>query len=81
MLKKNNEQKRLYDIFHFLLEESVEGTETYYQDALENITANQVEPAVGNGLKRISISESFRTFLDNFFKDNKSPASKAYNLK
>jgi len=81
MLKKNKEQKRLYDIFHYLIEESIEGAETYYQDALENITSGNVEPAIGNGLKRINASESFRSFLDNFFKDNKSPASKAYNLK
>ena len=81
MLKKNKEQKRLYDIFHYLIEESVDGAETNYQDALENITVRNVEPAVGNGLKRINASESFRSFLNNFFKDNKSPASKAYNLK
>ena len=81
LLKKNKEQKRLYDIFHFLIEEDVEGAETYYQDALENITTGNVEPAIGNGLKRINASESFRSFLNNFFKDNKSPASKAYHLK
>ena len=28
MLKKNREQKRLYDIFHYLIEEGVEGIST-----------------------------------------------------
>lgn len=80
MLKKNKNQKRLYDIFHFLIEEGIEA-EIYYKEALVNISNNGVEPAIGNSLKRISVSESFRRFLDDFFKDNKSPASKAYNLK
>lgn len=81
MLKKNKDQKRLFDVFHYLIEEGVEGAEMYYKEALMNITNNGVEAAVGNSLKRINVSESFRQFLNDFFKDNKSPASKAYNLK
>lgn len=80
MLKKNKSQKRLYDIFHYLIEEGIEA-EIYYKEALVNISNNGVEPAIGNSLKRINVSESFRQFLNDFFKDNKSPASKAYNLK
>lgn len=80
MLKKNKEQKVLYDIFHYLIEEGVAGSELNYQDALTAITSNGVEPAIGNSLKRITVGEAFRQFLDDFFKDNKSPASKAYNL-
>jgi predicted KAP-like P-loop ATPase len=80
MLKKNKNQKRLYDIFHYLIEEGIEA-ESYYKEALVNISNNGVEPAIGNALKRINVSKSFRQFLNDFFKDNKSPASKAYNLK
>lgn len=80
MLKKNKNHKRLYDIFHYLIEEGIEA-EIYYKEALVNISNNGVEPAVGTSLKRLSVSESFRQFLNDFFKDNKTPASKAYNLK
>ena len=80
MLKKNRDQKRLYDIFHYLIEEGIEA-EMHYKEALINISNNGVEAAIGNSLKRIDVSVSFREFLNDFFKDNKSPASKAYNLK
>jgi len=81
MLKKNKDQKRLYDIFHYLIEEGIEEAEKYYKEALINITNKGLEAAIGNNLKRINVSQSFKKFLNDFFKDNKSPASKAYNLK
>lgn len=81
MLLKNKDRKRLYDIFHFLIEESITDTERYYQQALTKITSRGMEPAVATSLRNLNVSPSFRQFLDNFFQDNKSPSAKAYNLK
>lgn len=80
ILKKNIDQKRLYDIFHYLIEENVIGAELIYQDTLKGISVKSIPPVLGSSLKRLEVSEPFRSFLNSYFKDNQSPASKAYKL-
>lgn len=80
VLKKNIDQKRLYDIFHYLIEEKIDGAELVYQDTLKSISAKSISPVIGSNLKRLDVSQTLRGFLNLYFKDNQFPASKAYNL-
>jgi len=80
-LKRNPIQKRLYDIFNVMAENNIENTVYHYIESLKIISVSDIEPAVANKLADFKSDPEFGPFLSDYFKDGKSKASKAYNLK
>jgi len=80
-LKRNPQQKRLYDIFNTMTEEKIENTTYHYIDALKLISVSDIEPAVATRLADFKSEPEIGEFLSDYFKDGKSSASKAFNLK
>jgi predicted KAP-like P-loop ATPase len=80
-LKRNPTQKRLYDIFNAMMDEKIENTVHYYIETLKIINATDIEPAIGMKLADYKSDSEFGAFLNDYFKDGKTKASKAFNLK
>lgn len=80
-LKRNPQQKRLYDIFNIMTEDKVENTIYHYIETLKIISISDIEPAVATRLADFKSEPEIGQFLDDYFKDGKSKASKAFNLK
>lgn len=80
-LKKNPKQKRSYEIFNCMLDEKIENTAYHYIEALKVIRSTDIEPAIGLSLGNHKSNPEIGEFLTNYFKDGKTPASKAFNLK
>lgn len=79
-LKRNPKQKRLYDIFNIMTENKIENTTDHYMEVLKVISVSDIEPAVATRLANFKTEPEFGEFLNDYFKDGKSKASKAYNL-
>lgn len=80
-LKRNPQQKRLYDIFNTMVESKIETTVYHYMESLRVISVSDIEPAVATRLADFKSEPEIGDFLNDYFKDGKSRASKAYNLK
>lgn len=80
-LKRNPHQKRLYDIFNAMTEDKIENTVYHYIEALKIISVSDIEPAVATRLADFKSEPEIGEFLNDYFKDGKSKASKAFNLK
>lgn len=80
-IKRNPQQKRLYDIFNIMLEEKIENATYHYKEALKIVSINDIEPAVATRLADFKSEPEIGEFLNEYFKDGKSRASKAFNLK
>jgi hypothetical protein len=80
-LKKNQKEKRYYDIFNCMLEENIDNTPYYYMESLKVVDSSNIEAATGLALKNYSSHPEIGEFLINYFKDGKSKASKAFNIK
>lgn len=80
-LKKNQKQKRYYDIFNCMLDENIDNTPYYYMETLKVINSLNIEAATGLALKKYNSHSEMGEFLINYFKDVKNPASKAFNIK
>jgi len=80
-LKRNPQQKRLYDIFSTMTEGKIENTIYHYMETLKIISVSDIEPAVATRLADFKSEPEIGTFLIDYFKDGKSRASKAFNLK
>lgn len=80
-LKRNPQQKRLYDIFNVMTEAKIDNTVYHYIEALKIISVSDIEPAVAIRLADFKSEPIIGEFLNNYFKDGKSKASKAFNLK
>ncbi len=80
-LKRNPKQKRLYDIFSAMTEDKIENTVYHYVECLKVISVSDIEPAVATRLADFKTEPEFGEFLNGYFKDGKSRASKAFNLK
>jgi hypothetical protein len=80
-LKRNPQQKRLYDIFNTMTEDKIENTVYHYMETLKIISVSDIEPAVATRLADFKSEPEIGTFLNDYFKDGKSRASKAFNLK
>ena len=80
-LKRNSQQKRLYDIFNVMTEDKIENTAYHYIEALKIISVSDIEPAVATRLADFKSEPEIGEFLNDYFKDGKSKASKAFNLK
>lgn len=80
-LKRNPQQKRLYDIFNVMVENKIENTTYHYIESLKIISVSDIEPAVATRLADFKLEPEIGTFLNDYFKDGNSRASKAFNLK
>lgn len=80
-LKRTPQQKRMHDIFIAMMEEKIENTAYNYMETLKIISVSDIEPAVATRLADFKSEPAFGEFLNNYFKDEKSRASKAFNLK
>lgn len=80
-LKRNPQQKRLYDIFNTMTESKIENAIYHYMETLKIISVSDIEPAVATRLADFKSEPEIGTFLNDYFKDGKSKASKAFNLK
>ena len=80
-LKKNPKEKFVFEIFHQLLKEKDENAASFYIETLRVINKQDLEPATGVSLREFKDYPVLGEFLTEFFKDNKSRASKAYNIK
>lgn len=80
-LKRNPQQKRLYDIFNAMTEDNIENTVYQYIETLKIISVSDIEPAVARRLADFKSEPEIGTFLNDYFKDGKTKASKAFNLK
>lgn len=80
-LKRNPQQKRLYDIFNVMTEAKIDNTVYHYIEALKIISVSDIEPAVAIRLADFKSEPIIGEFLNDYFKDGKSKASKAFNLK
>lgn len=81
MLKKNPKNKRLYDLFHFMIDENITDAAVYYKESLKSISANEIEPGVAVALKNYNTHPDIGDFLNKYFKDIDTPGAKAYKLK
>jgi len=80
-LKKNPKKKTGFDIFNQMLRENFENAATFYVETLNFINKDDIEPAIGISLSEFKAHPIMGEFLKEFFKSNKSRASKAFNLK
>jgi len=80
-LKRNPKQKRLYDIFNAMIVDKTENAIYHYIEALKIISISDIEPAVATRLADFKSVPVIGEFLNDYFKDDKSRASKAFNLK
>ncbi|MFF5381112.1 KAP family P-loop NTPase fold protein [Pedobacter suwonensis] len=80
-LKRNPQQKRLYEIFNIMTGDKIENTVYHYIESLKIISVSDIEPAIATRLADFKSEPEIGEFLNDYFKDGKSRASKAYNLK
>ena len=80
-LKRNPKQKRLYNIFNVMIESKIENTIDHYMETLKIISISDIEPAVATRLADFKSEPEIGEFLNDYFKDGESRASKAFNLK
>lgn len=80
-LKRNPQQKRLYDIFNLMTEDKIENTIYHYMETLKIISVSDIEPAIATRLADFKSEPEIGEFLNDYFKEGKSKASKAFNLK
>ena len=81
LIKKSPKTKRLYDLFHFLIDENITDAAVYYRESLKFISVDDIEPGVGLALKQYKNNSDIGAFLKEYFKDSSTKAAKAYNLK
>ena len=61
--------------------DKIENTIYHYKEALKIISVSDIEPAVATRLADFKSEPDIGEFLNDYFKDGKSKASKAFNLK
>jgi hypothetical protein len=64
-----------------MLEEKIENTAYHYKETLKIVSVNDIEPAVATRLAGFKSEPEIGEFLVDYFKDGKSKASKAFNIK
>ena len=79
-LKKNPKQKRFFDIFNYMLDDEIPNISPVYIETLKAIRVTDVEAAVGLSLSNYKTHQEMGGFLMSYFKDSKTPTSKAFNL-
>ena len=64
-----------------MTENKIENTVYHYMETLKIISVSDIEPAVATRLADFKSEPEIGDFLNDYFKDGKSKASKAFNLK
>ena len=64
-----------------MIESKIENTIYHYMETLKIISISDIEPAVATRLADFKSEPEIGEFLNDYFKDGKSKASKAFNLK
>jgi len=80
-VKKNPKEKIGFDIFNLLVDENIENVTSYYIETLKTLNKNEIEASVGVSMRKYKTHPVLGEFLNELFKDNKTRASKSYNLK
>ena len=80
-VKKNPKEKIGFDIFNLLVDENIDNVTSYYTETLKTLNKNEIEASVGISLRKYKTHPVLGEFLNELFKDNKTRASKSYNLK
>ena len=80
-LKRNPQQKRLYEIFNIMIGDKIENAVYHYMETLKIISVSDIEPAIATRLADFKSEPDIGEFLNDYFKDGKSRASRAFNLK
>ncbi len=80
-VKKNPKEKLGFDIFNLLVDENIENVTSYYTETLNTLNKTEIEASVGVSLRKYNSHPVLGEFLNELFKDKKTRASKAYNLK
>jgi len=80
-LKKNPKTKRFYELFHYLIDENITDASGYYKEALKSVSTTDIEPGTALAMKQYKDNPEIGGFLNTYFKNNNSPAAKAFNLK
>ena len=70
-LKRNPQQKRLYEIFNIMTGDKIENTIYHYKEALKIISISDIEPAVATRLADFKSEPDIGEFLNDYFKDGK----------
>ncbi|MEI3789288.1 MULTISPECIES: KAP family P-loop NTPase fold protein [unclassified Chryseobacterium] len=80
-LKRNPISKRNYEIFNELIELKIENAPYHYIESLKVINDLDIDASIGLRLKNYKSHPNMGDFLSDYFKDKKSKAAKAFNLK
>jgi len=80
-IKKNPKEKIGFEVFNLFVDENVTNAVSYYIEAIKSLNKTEIDPSVGLSLRKYSQYPVIGEFLDDFFKDNKTKSSKAYNIK
>src|SRR5690606_23590717 len=80
-VKKNPKEKLGFEIFNLLVDESIESVASYYTETLKTLNKTEIEASVGVSLRKYNSHPVLGEFLNELFKDKKTRASKAYNLR
>ncbi|WP_419486793.1 KAP family P-loop NTPase fold protein [Chryseobacterium bernardetii] len=80
-LKRNPLSKRNYEIFNELIDLKIDNAPYYYIESLRIINDSDIDAAIGLRLKNYKSHPDMGDFLSDYFKDKKSKAAKAFNLK
>ncbi|MCZ2471212.1 NTPase [Aquirufa ecclesiirivi] len=80
-IKRNPQPKRPYDIFIAMLDERIDNSFYHFKETLRIVNVSDIEPAIASRLADFKTETDFGEFIIDYFKDNKSTASKAFNLK
>ncbi|RZJ91094.1 MAG: NTPase [Chryseobacterium sp.] len=81
MLIQNPKKKRIYDLFHAMLDLEIANVSERYAKSLEMIAIADIPVAVGESIKRYAALPKLKAVLTSKFKTSKSPVAEAYNRK
>jgi len=79
-LKKNPNEKLGFKVFNQMLEENIDNVASYYIETLKFINKKDIDAGVGVSLRKFKTHAIMGDFLANYFSDDKTRASKAFNL-
>ncbi|WP_394970959.1 P-loop NTPase fold protein [uncultured Croceitalea sp.] len=80
MLRNNQETPQGYRIFHYLIEQEIMYSSESYMRLLNLIDKAKIPPAMGTDLKSFKQHPDLGSFLEEYFKNGKTKAAKAFNL-
>lgn len=80
-LKRDAKRKRVYDIFHLLMDANIADAEKYYGKTLFEIQTKDIPVAIGQALKRYDKKEGIKEFTEKHLLKGTTPVAKAYQTR